>query len=297
MRSKLFTQNTKTIPNAIESMKNISVGAISVLSALASYAAPLAPAKPPVVPSALTSRASWQPRPHLRWQVQYEGQLAFNIEADVYALDLFDSPTAAIAALKKRGKRLVCYLNAGAWEKWRPDAASFPSAVLGKAMDGWPGERWLDIRRMDVLQPIMAARLDLCRDRGFDGVIFDNVNSYINPTGFPLAPADQLRYSAWLGNEARARGLAAGMNNNSEQARELEPYFDWAQAESCFKEGWCKDFKPFTDAKKPVLAIEYLPSRYNLKTLCMKAAALEVTVILKRRNLDAFRRDCHRRRA
>jgi hypothetical protein len=159
-------------------------------------------------------------------------------------------------------------------------------------MADWPGERWLDIRRMDLLQPIMSARIDLCRKKGFDGVIFDNVNSYINPTGFPLTAEDQFRYSAWLGNEARARGLAAGMNNNSEQARELEPYFDWAQAESCFKEGWCKDFKPFTDAKKPVLAIEYAPTKYGLKTLCKAAASLQITVIVKRRKLDPFRRDC-----
>jgi len=272
-------------------MKNLVVVLFNLLLALISDAAE-ARERPPLLPAVVFNQAAWQPRPNLRWQIQYEGTLALNIAADVYALDLFDTPPSAISTLKNRGKRLVCYLNAGAWEKWRPDAASFPSVVLGKDMADWPGERWLDIRRMDLLQPIMTARLDLCRRRGFDGVIFDNVNSHINPTGFPLTPADQLRYSAWLGNAARARGLAAGMNNDSEQARELEPYFDWAQAESCFDQGWCRNFKPFTDAKKAVLAIEYVPSQYGLKTLCTQAAALQITVMVKRRKLDAYREDC-----
>ncbi len=277
-------------------MNKIFLNTVGVLLALPAAASAFAQAERPMLPALSRSQPAWQPSPASRWQVQYEGTPTLNIEADVFALDMFDTSASTIATLKKRGKRVVCYLNAGAYEKWRPDARRFPREVLGNDMADWPGERWLDIRRMDLLQPIMAARLDLCRKRGFDGVIFDNVNSYLNPTGFPLTPADQLRYSAWLGNEARARGLAAGMNNNSEQARELEPYFDWAQAESCFEEGWCKDFKPFTDAKKPVLAIEYLPSKHDLKTLCTAAAALQVTVIVKRRNLDAFRQDCGGRR-
>jgi len=273
-------------------MNKIFLTTVGVLLALPAAAVAFAQAKRPMLPALLPSQTAWQPSPASRWQVQYEGTLALHIKADVYALDLFDTPSAIIATLRKRGKRIVCYLNAGAWEKWRPDAKSFPLAVLGNHMTGWPDERWLDIRRMDLLQPIIAARLDLCRRRGFDGVIFDNVNSYTNPTGFPLTPADQLRYSAWLGNAARATGLAAGMNNNSEQARELEPYFDWAQAESCFDQGWCRNFKPFTDAKKAVLAIEYVPSRFDLNRLCKSAGALQITVMVKRRNLDAFRQDC-----
>ena len=65
--------------------------------------------------------------------------------------------------------------------------ASFPSAVLGAEVEGWPGERWLDIRRLDVLGPILKRRLDLCRRKGFDGVEPDNVDAYANDSGFPLS--------------------------------------------------------------------------------------------------------------
>jgi len=51
----------------------------------------------------------------------------------------------------------------------RPDAGAFPDAVKGDS-NGWSGERWLDIRRLDVLGPIMQRRLDLCKQKGFDAV-------------------------------------------------------------------------------------------------------------------------------
>ncbi len=76
-------------------------------------------------------------------------------------------------------KHTVCYINAGAWENWRPDAGDYPSAVIGKPLDGWPGERWLDIRRLDVLAPILESTDWInAAAKGFDGVEFDNVEGY-----------------------------------------------------------------------------------------------------------------------
>ena len=67
-------------------------------------------------------------------------------------------------------------MSAGSSEDWRPDDDRFPDRVRGKKLDGWPGEHWLDIRQLDVLKPIMRARLDRSRGKGFDGVDFDNVH-------------------------------------------------------------------------------------------------------------------------
>ena len=41
----------------------------------------------------------------------------------------------------------------------------------------------------------MAARFDLCRQKGFDAVEPDLVDGYIQTTGFPLTAADQLTYN------------------------------------------------------------------------------------------------------
>ena len=43
------------------------------------------------------------------------------------------------------GRKVVCYIDAGTWEDWRPDAAQFTTSLLGRS-NGWPGERWLDVR-------------------------------------------------------------------------------------------------------------------------------------------------------
>jgi len=104
--------------------------------------------------------------------------------------------------------------------------------VLGRT-NGWPGEKWLDIRQLKVLAPIMKARMDQCVARGFDGVEFDNVDGYANPTGFSLTAANQLRYNSWLANQAHLRNLSAALKNDLGQVKTLFPYFDWALDEQC----------------------------------------------------------------
>src|SRR5687768_844450 len=140
----------------------VALMALGVVTALAS-----APGKAESVESLPPPAAIdglWQPKPHLRWQLQYATRpVDLTVDADVYKIDLFDNSARAVAAIAKRGKKVVCYLNAGAWEDWRPDASHFPAQVMGTNYEGWPGERWLDVRRIDLLAPVMLARLDLCK--------------------------------------------------------------------------------------------------------------------------------------
>lgn len=234
----------------------------------------------------------WQPVPGTSWHIQFTGEIDLSVEAEVYDLDLFDTSPRTIRQLHAEDRKVICYLNAGAWEDWRPDADQFPAAVLGKDYEGWEGEIWLDIRQIDLLAPIMEARLDLCRARGFDGVDPDNINGYLNDTGFPLTAADQLRYNIWLAEAAHTRGLAIGLKNTSELAVELEPYFDWVITESCFAEDWCDDLAPFLDAGKPVFAIEYTDEIKSLYDFCPLALEQGISVLLKHRELDATFGSC-----
>ena len=61
-------------------------------------------------------------------------------------------------------------------EDWRADVGDFPAAVFGSEMEGWADERWLDIRRTDLLEPIMRRRIETCAEKGFDAVDPDNMN-------------------------------------------------------------------------------------------------------------------------
>ena len=233
--------------------------------------------------------AHWTPGPGTTWQVQFSGRLDRSVDADAFDVDLFDTSASTVAALHADERRVVCYINAGAWENWRPDASRYPRSVKGRALDGWPGERWLDIRRIDLLGPILTDRLDACRAKGFDGVEFDNVDGYSNGSGFPLTAADQLAFNRWLAAHAHERGLAVGLKNALDLASELEPAFDFAILEQCFEYRECGLAGPFVAARKSVVDIEYTLGRYRF---CDRAARLGITAMRKRLSLDAWRRSC-----
>jgi len=206
----------------------------------------------------------------------------------MFDIDLFEAPASVINDLKNRGRAVVCYLSAGSWEDFRPDSDAFPASVLGNP-NGWPGERWLDIRRIDILGPIMEARLDLCRAKGFDGVEADNVDGYSNNSGFPLTAADQLAYNRFLADAAHARGLSIGLKNDVEQAAALEPFFDWAINEECAEYQECGLLKVFINAGKAVFHVEY---GLKTSTFCPTTTALGFSSMRKRFDLDAWRQLC-----
>ena len=206
--------------------------------------------------AAIAAQAHWRPPQHLTWYWQLTGRLRTGYDVDAYDVDGFDTSAAQVRALHAAGRRVICYIDVGTWENWRPDADAFPKSVLGRP-NGWPGERWLDIRRLSVLEPIMTARMQMCRRKGFDALEPDNIDGYTNRTGFPLTAREQLTYDEWVARQAHRLGLAVFQKNDPEQARQLEPYFDGVLDEQCNQYSECASFKPYLTADKPVLNAEY----------------------------------------
>ncbi len=223
------------------------------------------------------------------WQIQYTGEMDYSLDVDVYNLDLFDTNADIIAQLHERGIFVMCYFSAGSFEDWRSDATQFPREVLGKDMEGWEGEKWLDIRQIDALRPVMTARLDLAAQKGCDGVDPDNVNGYANDSGFPLTPDDQIAYNIFLSTQAHARGLSIGLKNDLEQIPQLLPFFDWALNEECFSYEECHLLQPFIESGKPVFVIEYT---LTPEEFCIQANQLNFNALQKKLELDAFRFSC-----
>jgi hypothetical protein len=241
-----------------------------------------------VVSAAPPPAAIWQPTPGTSWQWQLTGTIDTSINVQMYDIDLFDTPKSTIDTLHGQGRVVICYFSAGSWEDWRPDAATFPANVKGNG-NGWPGEKWLDIRNIAALSPIMQARLDLAVDKGCDGVEPDNVDGYSNNTGFPLSGNDQLTYNRWLADQAHARGLSVGLKNDVEQVTELEPYFNWALDEQCFQYNECDQLLPFVQAGKAVFGVEYSGS---LASFCPEANSMDFDWLKKTLDLDASREAC-----
>ncbi|PRH76255.1 endo alpha-1,4 polygalactosaminidase [Streptomyces solincola] len=230
----------------------------------------------------------WRPKPGLAWQWQLSGTLDASVDVPVYDIDGFDHPAATVAGLRAAGRRVICYLSTGAWEEWRPDAAEFPEELLGKG-NGWPGERWLDIRRTDVLEPLMAERIEMCRSKGFDAVEPDNMDGYANATGFPLTAADQLRYHRLIARLAHERGLAVGLKNDLDHIPELVGELDFAVNEQCAQYRECARLSPFVRAGKAVFHVEY---ELAADAFCPQARKLGLSSQRKRYELDAWREPC-----
>jgi hypothetical protein len=235
----------------------------------------------------------WRPQPGAIWQIQFTGdQIDTSLAVDVYELDLFDTPRETVASLHAAGRRVVCYLSAGSWEDWRPDAADFPETLLANELEGWPGERWVDIGQLDALAPILAARLDLCAAKGFDGVDPDNLDGFTNNTGTEISAVDAIALAEWLSAEAHARGLGIALKNVPELFHELVGAFDWVVVESCFVQGWCEETATFSAADKAVFAIEYVEEGVRLSDFCAEAGDLKLSAIVKNRDLDAWVEAC-----
>jgi hypothetical protein len=209
--------------------------------------------------SAGSARAddSWWVMPqHLTWYWQLTGKVKNNEPVAAYDIDGFESSAAEVATLHAQDKHVICYIDVGTAEDFRPDYSEFPASVLGRS-NGWPGERWLDIRQLSVLEPIMAARFQMCREKGFDAVEPDNIEGYANDSGFPLTAQEQLTYDEWVAEAVHSFGMAVLQKNDGEQTHELLSYFDGALSEQCNQYHECGKFEPYLAAGKPVLNAEY----------------------------------------
>jgi hypothetical protein len=208
----------------------------------------------------------------------------------LYDIDGFDNSAETVAALHAAGKHVVCYIETGAWEDYRPDAGQYPSSVLGSAMDGYPSERYVDIRSEAVVA-IVKARVKMCADKGFDAVEPDIDDSYQEATGFPLTQADNVAFDTAIAEYAHSLGLSIALKNGYEPsfAAALEPVVDFVLTEQCFEQGNCASYAPFTKAGKAVLAVEYNIDREDF---CTEAKQLGFNAVKHDVNLGGGRQPC-----
>lgn len=251
----------------------VAAAAATVVAALslstATSASASATAATPKPPSPVSCGSCWHPalKTSWNWVLSTVPKAPYRSVA-MYDIDGFDASASDVTALHSAGIKAVCYLSAGTYENWRSDASQFPAAVLGSDVDGWAGEKWLDVRNIQqsgsALHSIMDARLDMCKQKGFDAVELDNVDGYNNSSGFSLTAADQLYYDATLANDSHSRGLSVLQKNDNEQIPDLLPYFDGALNEQCNQYKECTTaqngdygLNQYVAAGKPVFQAEY----------------------------------------
>ncbi|KAF2022117.1 glycoside hydrolase family 114 protein, partial [Aaosphaeria arxii CBS 175.79] len=174
-------------------------------------------------------------------------------------IDLFDTDKATIADLKAT-KQVICYFSAGTKEGWRPDAGSFKDGDVGKNMDDWPDEAWLNVKSENV-RNIMKLRIKKAAESGCTAVDPDNVDGFVSDggqDGFGYDKSAYVDYVKFLAQEANAQNLAMGLKNAVDIIPDVVSVVQFAVNEQCHEyAGECAKYKPFTAQNKAVFNIEY----------------------------------------
>lgn len=221
------------------------------------------------------------------WQIgAEEAQIRVPTGTTVLDIDGFGTSAATVARLKSAGIYTVCYISAGTWEDWRPDAARYPAGLKLASVDGWAGEQWIDTRDVfrsgSTLAPILRDRLKMCKDKGFDALEPDNLDAYQN-IGNGGTVQDARDFATWIADEAHAVGLAVLQKNLPDQTlgtdrrgRRLVDVFDGILNEQCQQYAECAGLGEYGRRGKLALNVEY---RSDLTLNCTNFAALGVSAM------------------
>lgn len=260
-------------------------------------------------PSAATGW--WQPTAgNIPWQWELNHEINLNSAADmgtnsktyagvsapnpiVYDIDGFNNTTADVTALHSLGKKAICYVEVGAAENYRPDYSQFPASALGNAVLGYPYEKYVNINDSTVVS-VIKNRINMCHQKGFDGVEPDIDDSYGFNTGFNLTLQDEVDYLTNLSNYAHSLGMAWGLKNGADSGSPVAflsamvPHVDFVVAEGPFDQNTSQYFYPlFNNANKAFFDAEYssAPNSY-----CPISIADNMNAVLFSTSLDGSQR-------
>jgi len=170
------------------------------------------------------------------------------------SLSSSDSPV--VAELHALGDHVICYVDVGTAEDWRPDYVDFKGLTLNP-VQGWPGEYWISLApgHLGAVEKIMTARFEMCRHNHFDAIEPDNIDSSENGTA--NTQAEQLRYDEWVADEVHRLDMSVAQKNIEDESSVLSHYFDFVIEEQCYEYADCLDLAPYYRARRTVLEVEY----------------------------------------
>ena len=233
--------------------------------------------------SAPHDASSWKPlNPGNHWQWQLSGKVNEKVldratGPKMYDIDMEGATPALISRLKAKDIYVVCYVESGDWNRQRPDAGDYAPEILGRTIDGFPDEKFVNINAIDgppgptgkTLRDIMLARLDRAQAKGCDGIEPDLDDLHNYKTGFVITQADQVAFNTMLIEAAHARGMSMGLKNGASSAtgprsfeyQMLDAGADWALNEECNQYNECVGYTQFIAAGKAVFQVEYLDNQ------------------------------------
>jgi hypothetical protein len=181
----------------------------------------------------------------------------------VIHLDGFDATKEQVLNYKKNNNIVSAYLSTGSWENWRPDKNDFPKETIGVSYDGWPGEKWLNLSVWSELKPVMKKRMEMIKNKGFDGFELDNTEAHHHDKN--ATKSDSIKYHTWIANEAHKMGLFVIWKNSLDLIPDIVDKYDAVINEEAIHFNETERLKYFWDKNKPVWVFEYEPLKTNYK--------------------------------
>ena len=185
----------------------------------------------------------------------------------------------------------MCYFSAGSWENWRDDKDDFPPESIGNKMDGWVGEKWVDVTNSG-LRDVVKNRIAIALSKGCHGIDPDNMDGYLHNTGFSLTKDDAKDYFRFLSTEARNNKLLIGLKNAAEIAQTSSNfvlnYADFSVAEECYYYEECDSYSVFLNSGMPVFAVEYIEYLDYDTNICLELESQNFSLIWSDLDLTEF---------
>ncbi|THC87506.1 hypothetical protein EYZ11_013048 [Aspergillus tanneri] len=208
----------------------------------------------------------WQPRVGATWQIVLSAPIQdSSLEVDVYDRDLWINEEAIIDYyLHHKGSKVTC-----------------------QDLDGWPDERWVDIRSKNT-RNIMISRLDKAQRMGCDGVDPDNVDGFENESGLDLTQQDSIEFVNWLADESHSRSMSIGLKNTMPILSAVMGSIQWALNEQCIEYKECMDYTELTRSGEPIFHIEYATNQITDKEVCSFKQSENFSTIVKNAHLDEW---------
>jgi len=255
-------------------------------------------------PPTNATRTLWRPSINATWQIVLKEPLALPTAASpispsvsIFDIDLFTNNASIIATLHGLQKRVICYFSAGSYEPDRPDSSSFQPGDMGKELDGWPGEKWLDIRISNAnVRDIMKKRIQLASEKGCDAIDPDNVDGYQNDNGLDLTKQDSVDFMTFLSAEASSYNMSIGLKNAGDIIPDVLNITHFSVNEQCVQYDECDTFAQFVTAGKPVFHIEYPDGAPKVEEKVVSKDCGQVaegfSTVLKKIDLDGWVEYC-----
>jgi hypothetical protein len=232
------------------------------------------------------------PRVNAGFDYQIGGDYPLPADVSVVSRDWFSGDDAP------RPTYSICYVNAFQTQADepgvdRPDERSNwpPNLVLSELGDDphWGGEYLIDIstaaKRRQAADWVKQM-IDGCREKGFEAVEYDNLDSWTRFDGTPLADdvpfskPQALAYATILARRAHVRELAVAQKNTADVTPEQADRvgFDFAIAEECSRYDECNVYRHVHGNR--VIEIEY--RRQDFDEACATVGP-KISVVLRDR--------------